>query len=74
MQKKQAETLDNVLDQYLKALGLDKKIKEMRNMEGYMADIESDMDYQNTKNDRQKYGGTFSGYTSRSGYIYGRYY
>ena len=28
MQKKQAETLESVLDQYLKVLGLDKKIKE----------------------------------------------
>ena len=52
----------------------DQKIKEMRNMEGYMADIESEIDYQNSKNDKQKNGGTFSGYTSRSGYIYGRYY
>lgn len=52
----------------------DQKIKEMRNMEGYMADIESDIDYQNTKNDKEKNKGTFSGYTSRSGYIYGRYY
>jgi len=52
----------------------DQKIKEMRNMEDYMADIESDIDYQNTKNDKEKNKGTFSGYTSRSGYIYGRYY
>ncbi len=35
MQKKQAETLDSVLDQYLKVLGLDKKIKEMRALNGW---------------------------------------
>ena len=32
MQKKQAETLGDVLNQYMKALGLENKIKEMQEM------------------------------------------
>ncbi len=35
MQKKQAETLGDVLNQYMKALGLENKIKEMRALNGW---------------------------------------
>lgn len=35
MQKKQAETLGDVLQQYLKAIGADKKIKELRLLDAW---------------------------------------
>ena len=66
-QKLYFEDYDTQLYKYYE----DKKIKEMEDMEAYMADLEDDMLRTNSHN---KQPGHFSGYTSRSGYIYGRYY